>query len=52
MLGFFAEYESGEIHIQEEEIEDARWFTIDTLPLLSHETSIARTMIEEWRKKH
>ena len=52
MLGFFAEYESGEIHIQEEEIEDAQWFSIDALPPLSHESSIARMIIEEWRKNH
>lgn len=52
MLGFFAEYDSGEIRIQEEEIEDAGWFTIDSLPLLSHESSIARAMIEMWKVGH
>lgn len=32
MMGFFAEYESGEIRLEEEEIEDARWFRYDQLP--------------------
>ena len=32
MLGFHAEYESGEIRIQEEELADAQWFPFDQLP--------------------
>lgn len=51
MLGFFAEYESGELCLQEEEIEDAKWFQNDTLPNLPHNTSIARKMIETWLKE-
>jgi NAD+ diphosphatase len=31
MLGFYADYESGEITCQKEEIEDARWFDPDNL---------------------
>ena len=34
MLGFHAEYASGEIIMQPEEIEDAGWFSIHRLPLL------------------
>ncbi|MFH7376261.1 NUDIX domain-containing protein, partial [Pseudomonas syringae pv. tagetis] len=34
MLGFHAEYDSGEIEPQAEEIEDARWFHVDGLPPL------------------
>ena len=33
MLGFHAEYESGEIH-SEEELADAQWFPFDQLPIL------------------
>jgi NAD+ diphosphatase len=48
MVGFVAEYLSGELRLQEGEIEDARWFTRDTLPNLPFAISIARALIEEW----
>ncbi|MDA1372272.1 MAG: NAD(+) diphosphatase [Proteobacteria bacterium] len=32
MLGFIAEYKSGEIVLQPDEIEEARWYDIDELP--------------------
>jgi NAD+ diphosphatase len=46
MLGFHAEYVSGEIVPQPDEIEDARWFPVDALPRLPAERSIARYLIE------
>ncbi len=46
MLGFHAEYDSGEIVPQPDEIEDARWFNINDLPLLPASRSIARHLIE------
>ncbi|WP_122318246.1 NAD(+) diphosphatase [Pseudomonas cichorii] len=48
MLGFHAEYESGEIVPQADEIEDARWFHIDDLPPLPASRSIARYLIEAY----
>jgi len=48
MLGFHAEYESGEIVPQADEIEDAQWFRIDDLPLLPANRSIARYLIEAY----
>jgi len=48
MLGFHAEYESGEIVPQADEIEDARWFRIDDLPPLPANRSIARYLIEAY----
>lgn len=48
MLGFHAEYESGEIVPQADEIEDARWFRIDDLPPLPANRSIARYLIESY----
>ena len=48
MLGFHAEYESGEIVPQADEIEDARWFRIDDLPPLPASRSIARYLIESY----
>jgi NAD+ diphosphatase len=46
MLGFHAEYQSGEIVLQEDEIEDARWFSADSLPLLPPQLSISRYLID------
>ncbi|MGK9063915.1 NAD(+) diphosphatase [Stutzerimonas chloritidismutans] len=46
MLGFHAEYASGDIVMQPEEIEDAGWFSIHDLPALPASKSIARYLIE------
>jgi len=46
MLGFHAEYDSGEIIPQPEEIEDAQWFNIHDLPPLPAKHSIARYLID------
>ncbi len=55
MLGFLAEYESGEIVPEPSEIADANWFDIDSLPTVpSAKISVAgkliRTFIEEVKK--
>jgi NAD+ diphosphatase len=47
MLGFIAEYDSGEIKIDGHEIEDAKWFTPEALPLLPSPLSISRWLIEK-----
>lgn len=49
MLGYQARYVSGEIRPQEGEIEDARWFSLDDLPILPAPRSIARYLIERYR---
>ena len=46
MLGFHAEYAGGDIVMQEDEIEDARWFRVDDLPPLPASRSIARHLID------
>lgn len=46
MIGFDAEYGGGEIVLQPEEIEDARWFSISALPALPPPLSIARQLID------
>ncbi len=46
MLGYHAEYKSGEIVPQPEEIEDAQWFSIYDLPRLPARNSIARYLID------
>jgi NAD+ diphosphatase len=48
MVGFVADWESGDITPQPGEIEDAAWFTVDTLPKLPSRFSIARALIDEW----
>lgn len=48
MVGFLAEYDSGEIRLQEEEICDAKWFDYDgPLPELPPKGTIALELIEE-----
>lgn len=45
MLAFHAEYESGDIKLQEEEISDAQFFKFDQLPEIPFKGSIAHAMI-------
>lgn len=45
MIAFTAEYESGDIKIDDEEILDAGWFTPNNLPMLPTPYSIARRLI-------
>ncbi len=51
MLGYTAEYESGEIVIDGVEIEDAGWFSRDNLPPLPTKISISRTLINMYINK-
>jgi NAD+ diphosphatase len=48
MLGYWAEWESGEIKIDGEEIVDAQWFHIEQLPKLPPHASISRGMIDAY----
>lgn len=48
MAGFVADYAGGTIRLDDKEIEDARWFTIDCLPALPAQRSIARYLIDSW----
>ena len=45
MLAFRAEYDSGEIRIQESELTDAKWFTRENLPAVPKNGSIACRLI-------
>lgn len=51
MFGFTADYESGEITLQAEEIADARWFDPDQCPASPQPGSIAYRLIEDARRK-
>jgi NAD+ diphosphatase len=46
MIGFTAEYESGDIRIDEAEIADAGWFDPERLPTIPGKISIARELID------
>ena len=48
MVGFFAEYKRGELHIQKEELNLGGWFRRDNLPLIPAKLSIARKLIDTW----
>lgn len=52
MIGFTAHYHSGEIVADGEEIEDARWFTADSLPRIPGTGSISRRIIDWFVETH
>ena len=46
MIGFTATYASGNIVIDPQELEDAAWFSKDSLPLIPPKLSIARKLLD------
>ncbi|MBO4851307.1 MAG: NAD(+) diphosphatase [Prevotella sp.] len=50
MVGFFAEYAGGEIHLQRSELSRGGWFKSDSLPTIPEKLSIARRLIDHWRE--
>ena len=48
MIGFTAQWASGEITPDPAEIEDARWFRPEALPMLPSEISIARRLVDQF----
>jgi NAD+ diphosphatase len=51
MIGFLAEYESGDIVVDGKEIHEAYWFDIDKLPVVPPKFSIAGRLIEQTQKR-
>jgi len=51
MIGFTATYASGEISLNDSEIEDAGWFTVNNLPRIPGKISIARKLIDGYLAK-
>ncbi len=49
MVGFTAEYESGELKLQREELSNGGWFRKDNLPEIPNRSSLARWLIDDWR---
>lgn len=52
MLGFFAEYESGEIKVDGKEIIHADWFSKDNLPTIPGKFTVARKIIDEFIRRN
>ena len=50
MVGFTADYLSGDLQLQKAELSDGGWFTRDNLPCLPDESSIAYRLIMDWVK--
>ena len=48
MIAYTAEYESGEIEIDNDELSDAKWFDYDNLPEIPGHPSIARRLIDNF----
>ena len=48
MVGFNADYVSGEIHLQRSELAKGAWFRKDNLPTIPEKLSIARKLIDAW----
>ncbi len=48
MIGFRAQWQSGEIQCDPTEIVDAQWYRRDALPNIPPRISIARKLIDEW----
>nr|MBA2534140.1 hypothetical protein [Rubrobacter sp.] len=51
MIGFTADYASGELAPEPGEIEDAGWYSAQDLPHLPPSTSIARAMIDDFVRR-
>ncbi len=51
MIGFTATYAGGEITLDENEIVDAGWYTVDHLPPIPGKISIARKLIDWFMAK-
>lgn len=52
MVGFFAEYESGELKLQNEELSKGGWFNKNNLPTIPEKLSLARMLIDQWLSEH
>lgn len=52
MVGFFAEYKSGELALQDEELSRGGWFNKNSLPTIPEKLSLARMLIDHWLEEH
>ena len=52
MVGFIADYESGKVELQDNELSSGSFYTRDNLPELPHKLSLARKMIDWWLEQN
>jgi NAD+ diphosphatase len=52
MLGFTADYDSGEIKVDGDEILKAKWFTKDEIEMYDSDISISAWLIENFIRTH
>ena len=52
MLGYKCKYKSGEIILNDNELEDAKWFNISDLPNTPPKTSISGKLIHSYIEDH
>ena len=52
MVGFFAEYEGGDLKLQESELSRGNWFNKNSLPTIPEKLSLARMLIDKWLEEH
>jgi NAD+ diphosphatase len=52
MIGFTAEWAGGEVTVDQSELAEADWFTVDTLPSIPGKPSIARLLIDDYIRGH
>lgn len=48
MVGFYAEYDGGMVHLQRSELSAGGWFKKSNLPRIPEKLSIARQLIDHW----
>ena len=51
MLAFTAEYKSGDLQKQDDELEALAWFSLDALPTLPFSASIAYRLIQDYKQQ-
>lgn len=52
IAGFTADYESGELRMQEDELDSLDFYHIDSLPEIPKKLSMARKLIDNWLEEH
>ena len=48
MIGYYAEYDGGEFHLQDTELKKGGWFSKNNLPNIPRRVSLARRLIDRW----
>ena len=52
MLGYMCKYDAGKIVLNDAELEDAKWFSIDDLPAIPPDASISGQLIRSYIEDH